>query len=57
MVIVLNEKKIEINFKTFFLNFIFQCNPAGCLFELLLQLAIIMVGKQVLNNLLEIVLP
>ncbi|XP_031570691.1 anoctamin-4-like [Actinia tenebrosa] len=34
-----------------------ECNPAGCLFELLLQLAIIMVGKQILNNLLEIVLP
>ncbi|EDO37747.1 predicted protein, partial [Nematostella vectensis] len=34
-----------------------ECNPAGCLFELLLQLFIIMVGKQVLNNAIEIVVP
>uniref|UniRef100_T1J757 Anoctamin n=1 Tax=Strigamia maritima TaxID=126957 RepID=T1J757_STRMM len=34
-----------------------QCDPAGCLFELCVQLSIIMVGKQVLNNLKEILFP
>ena len=33
----------------------FQCNPAGCLFELLVQLAVIMVGKQILNNFIEVI--
>ena len=33
------------------------CDPAGCLFELCIQLAIIMVGKQVLSNFIEILLP
>ena len=36
----------------------FQCGSGGCLIELCLQLAIIMAGKQFIqNNLLEIVLP
>ncbi|CAH3105191.1 unnamed protein product [Pocillopora meandrina] len=34
-----------------------QCNPAGCLFELLVQLAVIMVGKQIFNNFIEIIVP
>ena len=34
-----------------------QCNPAGCLFELWLQLAVIMVGKQIFNNFIEIIIP
>ncbi|XP_057314546.1 anoctamin-4-like isoform X2 [Hydractinia symbiolongicarpus] len=34
-----------------------ECNPAGCLFELGLQLFVIMVGKQVFNNFIEIVVP
>ncbi|XP_065557392.1 anoctamin-5-like [Artemia franciscana] len=34
-----------------------QCDPAGCLSEIFIQLAIIMVGKQLLNNFLEILLP
>ena len=33
------------------------CDPAGCLFELCIQLAIIMVGKQILSNFIEILLP
>ena len=34
-----------------------ECSPSGCLIELTMQLAIIMVGKQILNNVIEIVLP
>ncbi|XP_071550215.1 anoctamin-5 isoform X3 [Panulirus ornatus] len=34
-----------------------MCDPAGCLFELFVQLAIIMVGKQFFNNAIEIFLP
>ena len=34
-----------------------QCDPAGCLYELAVQLAVIMVGKQILNNCLEILIP
>uniref|UniRef100_A0A0K8SKC7 Anoctamin n=2 Tax=Lygus hesperus TaxID=30085 RepID=A0A0K8SKC7_LYGHE len=33
------------------------CDPAGCLFELCIQLAIIMVGKQLFNNFLELAYP
>ncbi|XP_063218601.1 anoctamin-4 [Bacillus rossius redtenbacheri] len=33
------------------------CDPAGCLSELCIQLAIIMVGKQFFNNFLEVFLP
>jgi hypothetical protein len=34
-----------------------QCEAGGCLIELFIQLAIIMVGKQILNNILELFLP
>eukprot|EP00111_Clytia_hemisphaerica_P002798 TCONS_00007881-protein len=34
-----------------------ECNAAGCLFELGLQLCVIMVGKQVFNNFIEVVVP
>ncbi|ESO89283.1 hypothetical protein LOTGIDRAFT_106472, partial [Lottia gigantea] len=34
-----------------------ECDPAGCLIELCIQLAIVMVGKQALNNFKEIILP
>ncbi|XP_068908006.1 anoctamin-1-like isoform X4 [Tenebrio molitor] len=34
-----------------------ECNPGGCLMELTLQLAIIMVGKQAINAVTENVLP
>eukprot|EP00117_Sycon_ciliatum_P018130 scpid20162/ scgid2817/ Anoctamin-7; Dresden transmembrane protein of the prostate; IPCA-5; New gene expressed in prostate; Prostate cancer-associated protein 5; Transmembrane protein 16G len=34
-----------------------QCSAAGCMQELAQQLAIIMVGKQMINNVLEFILP
>ncbi|CAF1193623.1 unnamed protein product [Rotaria sordida] len=34
-------------------NFTEQCDPAGCLVELSIQFFIIMIGKQIINNLLE----
>lgn len=34
-----------------------ECNPAGCLFELGLQLFVIMVGKQIFNNFIEVIVP
>lgn len=34
-----------------------ECSPGGCLMELFIQLAIIMVGKQIFNTLLEIGYP
>lgn len=33
------------------------CDPSGCLYELCIQLAIIMVGKQTMNNFMEIFFP
>ncbi|XP_040579928.1 anoctamin-5 isoform X2 [Lepeophtheirus salmonis] len=33
------------------------CDPAGCFYELFIQLAIIMVGKQAMNNIIEFILP
>ncbi|KAL1140334.1 hypothetical protein AAG570_000266, partial [Ranatra chinensis] len=34
-----------------------ECGPGGCLLELCIQLCIIMVGKQAVNTLLEMLLP
>jgi len=34
-----------------------QCGPGGCLMELCIQLAIIMVGKQIMNTVLEMLFP
>ena len=34
-----------------------QCDPGGCLYELAVQLAIIMAGKQFFNNFIEILYP
>ena len=39
------------------LKFIFQCSNGGCLIELAQQLAVIMVGKQIINNAQEILIP
>ena len=33
------------------------CDTSGCLYELTIQMAIIMVGKQILNNFVELALP
>lgn len=35
----------------------FQCEEGGCLIELAQQLAIIMIGKQVINNFMEVGMP
>ncbi|KAK4887282.1 hypothetical protein RN001_003553 [Aquatica leii] len=34
-----------------------ECSPGGCLFELTIQLSIIMIGKQALNSIIEMILP
>ncbi|XP_060532347.1 anoctamin-1-like isoform X2 [Cylas formicarius] len=34
-----------------------ECNPGGCLMELTMQLAIIMIGKQAVNTILEMIIP
>lgn len=34
-----------------------ECSPGGCLLELSIQLTIIMIGKQTVSTLLEMVLP
>ncbi|CAF0946662.1 unnamed protein product [Adineta ricciae] len=34
-------------------DFTEQCDPAGCLVELSIQLVIIMIGKQIINNIVE----
>ena len=34
-----------------------QCSNGGCLIELAQQLAVIMVGKQIINNAQEILIP
>ncbi|KAK2168869.1 hypothetical protein NP493_1213g00020 [Ridgeia piscesae] len=34
-----------------------ECDPAGCLIELCIQLGVIMVGKQTINNFKELFLP
>lgn len=34
-----------------------ECSPGGCLMELFIQLAIIMVGKQIFNSFIEMGLP
>ncbi|XP_069685470.1 anoctamin-5-like isoform X2 [Periplaneta americana] len=34
-----------------------ECGPGGCLMELCIQLAIIMVGKQIMNTILEMMFP
>jgi anoctamin-1 len=34
-----------------------ECSPGGCLMELFIQLAIIMIGKQTLNSIFEIAQP
>ncbi|CAG5115206.1 unnamed protein product, partial [Candidula unifasciata] len=45
-------------YRTIFGNRLEECDPAGCLIELCIQLAIIMVGRQLIqNNLQETVLP
>lgn len=47
--------RISITFPLAFVGDI--CDPAGCLSELCIQLAIIMIGKQVWNNFMEYLFP
>lgn len=39
------------------LSWLLQCGPGGCLIELAQQLFIIMVGKQIIGNIQEFVIP
>ena len=39
------------------LSFLPQCNPGGCLMELTIQLAVIMIGNQAINGTIEMVIP
>ena len=48
---------VYFNKSTIFSNFLFQCSNGGCLIELAQQLAVIMVGKQIINNAQEILIP
>lgn len=41
----------------FLFNYTEPCDQSGCLIELCIQLAIIMVGKQILNNVQEVLYP
>jgi anoctamin-7 len=34
-----------------------ECAPGGCLMELAQQLVIIMIGKQLINNVQEVMIP
>ena len=34
-----------------------QCDQSGCLTELFIQLAIILIGKQIFNNFTEVLIP
>lgn len=43
--------------KIYFLYFHLQCGAGGCLIELAQELLVIMVGKQVINNIQEFVCP
>ena len=47
------EKRLEFDNNSCFL----QCNAAGCMIELTIQLAVIMVGKQILNAAMELLYP
>ncbi|XP_076233394.1 anoctamin 1 [Calliopsis andreniformis] len=45
------------NYKRFFEYRQEECGPGGCLMELCIQLSIIMVGKQAMNTILEMLFP
>lgn len=45
------------NYKRFFDFRQEECGPGGCLLELCIQLSIIMVGKQAMNTILEMLFP
>jgi len=45
------------NYKRFFTSRQEECGPGGCLLELCIQLSIIMIGKQAMNTILEMLFP
>lgn len=45
------------NYNLFFKNRQEECGPGGCLMELCIQLSIIMIGKQAVNTVLEMLFP
>ncbi|XP_043474457.1 anoctamin-1-like [Leptopilina heterotoma] len=45
------------NYNLFFKNRQEECGPGGCLMELCIQLSIIMIGKQAMNTVLEMLFP
>ncbi|XP_017877213.1 anoctamin-1 isoform X2 [Ceratina calcarata] len=45
------------NYKRFFEYRQEECGPGGCLMELCIQLSIIMIGKQAMNTILEMLFP
>lgn len=45
------------NYKRFFNYRQEECGPGGCLMELCIQLSIIMIGKQAMNTILEMLFP
>ena len=55
--IILLIKCLEYNEYLLILFLIFQCTNGGCLIELAQQLAVIMIGKQFINNVQEILFP
>ena len=53
-----NEEVVLIFKASKFKNIIFlQCGNGGCLIELAQQLAVIMIGKQIINNAKEMMIP
>jgi anoctamin-1 len=45
------------NYNRFFNSRQEECGPGGCLLELCIQLGIIMIGKQAVNSILEMLFP
>lgn len=65
--VALHLTKFHESVKRYFLKLIYgprikvsiwlQCAPGGCLLELSIQLAIIMIGKQFINTIVEMMMP
>lgn len=51
------EKAVIWESYVYFTLLYFQCAPGGCLMELAQQLVIIMIGKQLINNVQEVMIP
>ena len=56
----LRNEEVALKFKTLKLkkkHIFLQCGNGGCLIELAQQLAVIMIGKQIINNAKEMMIP